>query len=120
MKITHKKDKIIIELDLWQSGKYTYGDGKWKVRNLLGIIAGDEMTISQASYLDYKDDLQEGAPLLHYYGDKEDFIKLCKKLDIDIWNHPICAYCNKPIRGCFGLGDKGNQCGGCEYKNEKR
>lgn len=100
MKIKKQGNKIIVEIDYWQSGKNTLDDGEWTVNNLYGVIAGEEMTISQANYLDYKDDNQEGCPLIHYYGDKEDFIKLCNKLDIIIIEHEVCAKCHKPIYGC--------------------
>lgn len=110
--------KVIIEIPYWQSINNCYdldADNKF-TSNIIGIIAGDEMTLSQLIDLSYKGDQQEGSPLVCFYGDKQEFIAICKDLDIDIWEHPICNYCYKAIRGSFILGDKGNKCFDCEYK----
>ena len=36
--------------------------------------------------------------------DIEEFKKLCKELDIEVWEHTICAYCGKVIYGCHFWG----------------
>lgn len=119
MKIYKKGDKIIIELDFWQSVNNPYNeDTKRKTHNLIGIIAGDELTISQLNDLDYKGDQQEGMPLVHYYGEEKDFVELCKELGIDIWKHEVCENCKKAIRGCSTLGKKGFMCMDCEDKEK--
>lgn len=81
-----KKDKLIIEIPLWQTWYDVLDEPKGKVNNLYGVIAGDEYTLSQAIALGYKDDVQEGMPILHF-SSKEELLKLCKKAKIPIVEH---------------------------------
>ena len=75
------------------------------------------MTISRAIYLDYKDSMQEGMPIIYFDGDKEEFIKLCTELGITIIEHEICTDCLKPIRGIMTMNENGKfLCGECENK----
>ncbi len=124
MKIEKIEDNIIITIPYWQSGSYTYGEGEWKVNNLIGIITKDEITISRVNYLDYKDDMQEGMPIIYYAyqpieEDKEEFRKLCGELGIDVWEHDSCVECGKVIRGSCTMNDKGFICFECEYEKRK-
>ena len=120
MKIYKTGEKIIVELDFWQPVNNPYEENtKRRTHNLIGVIAGDDYTISQLIDLDYKGSQQEGMPLIHYNGDEDDFKKLCKELGIDIWNLPICEYCNNVIRGTSAYGEKGFMCGECELKGLK-
>ncbi len=61
MKIYLKKnkgfnDKVIVELDFYQKESNCYMEDKdlRDVSNLIGVIAGDEMTISHLNDLSYK------------------------------------------------------------------
>lgn len=116
MKIYKQNDKIICELDFWQnkSNPYDLEEEKERTHNLIGIIAGEEKTISQLIDLSYKGTQQEGMPIIYYSGDKKDFIKLCKEIGIEIWEHEICSKCGKVIRGTFAIGEKGYICFDCE------
>ncbi len=57
-------------------------------------------------------------PLVYFWGGKSKFLKLCRKLDLNIIEHEICDYCHKPIYGTWGMGDKGNRCFSCELDKE--
>ena len=120
MKIQRINDKIVVELDFYQHKNNPYDDEEEKqlTHNLVGVIAGDEFTISQINDLSYKDSQQEGPPLIHFYGDRKEFEELCKELGIAIWEHELCAYCKKPIYGAYSLGDKGAECFNCERKEK--
>lgn len=124
MKIYKKNDKVIVELDSLQVENNHYNDmagiKNGMTDNLVGVIAGDDMTISQLIDLSYKGDQQEGQPLVHYYGEKEDFIKLCGELNIGIIEHWICRDCGKPIYGSARMKGDGFQCFGCELKLRKK
>ena len=113
MKITKENDELVLRLPLHQKSYDAIGDYIGEVPNLIGIIAGNEFSISQGIDLGYKDDFQEGMPVIMFC-DREELEKACKELDIDIWEHPLCAYCKKAIRGSFGFGDKGNKCYSCD------
>ncbi len=51
--------------------------------------------------------------------DKDEFIKLCKELDVEVLEYPICDYCNRPMFGAFKAGDKGDMCYDCELKGKE-
>lgn len=60
-------NELILKIPLLQKGKYTYSDDKnaeWEQPNICGLIWGDEYSIASLNYLDYKDDLQCGMPIL--------------------------------------------------------
>ena len=124
MKISKSKDgeKIIVELDFWQKESNCYMDDKdlRDVSNLIGIIAGDEKTISQLNDLNYKDSQQEGGPLVHFYGDEKEFRDICFDIGIDVWEYDLCDSCHEPIRGTFTFNDKGKCCYDCELKCETK
>ena len=116
MKIYKKKDNLVVEIPLKQRRINVYGDDDLgKTDNLIGIIAGDEYTISQLIDLAYKGTQQEGMPII-YFENREELKEACKIGDIDIWEHPICGFCNKVIRGCHTFKDGKNMCSDCEYK----
>jgi len=132
-KITKNKTHLIIKIPLRTKRFNPYnemylGDGyTGDMDNIIGLIIPDkrssEPEIGFANYIDmdYKGKEDQWTNIFyHYYGDKEDFIKLCKDLKIDIYEYSKCAYCGGPIYGCFTHGKKGNMCSACEYKkNEK-
>ncbi len=115
MKVSKENNKLVIKIPLTQKEGNPYMDDNdlRMVANLIGIIAKDEYTISQLNDLSYKDSQQEGSPII-YFNTKEELEEACKICGIEIWEHPICAYCGEAIRGTFTLGDKGNQCFDCE------
>ncbi len=81
-------------------------------QNLIGVVSGNEYTISQLNDLSYKGDQQEGMPII-YFSSKEELKEACKTCGIDIWEHPLCAYCGKVIRGSSTWASKGTQCWDC-------
>ena len=126
MKIYKKGDKIIFEVDFWQDALDYFGEKVGKIPNIIGVVYNDEcgneeMGFHQLIDMTYKDkEPQINGLIVSYSGDKEDFKKLCKELDIEYFEYPICAYCKKTIYGCFTVGDKGNMCDDCEKKYNKK
>lgn len=119
MEIKKDDKNLILEIPLRQSGGSEWGN-KWCVQNLIAVKTWDkslndwDYTISQANYLNYKDDLQEGMPIVHL--SKEEFEEAVKLLELDVWEHQKCSECGKAIWGSFTTGEKGDVCMGCEQK----
>ena len=121
MEISKENNQLVIKIPLRQKiyNSYMPDEDLGETDNLVGIIVGDEFTISQLIDMDYKSkDDQEGMPIIHF-NSKEELEAACKIGNIKIWGLPpqICAYCNKTIRGSFTIGEKGNQCWECENKS---
>ena len=119
MKITKEKNELVIRIPLKQKESNCYKDDKDldDVDNLVGIIAGDEFSISHLNDLSYKDTQQEGSPII-MFDDEDELREACKVGKIMIWTHEICAYCGGVIRGSFSVGKKGSMCWDCEYEKE--
>ena len=117
MKIEKKDDKIILELDLFQNSYDAIGELIGKVPNLIGVVAGNKYSISQLCDLGYKDDQQEGNPII-MFSSQDELTEVCKEFNINIWHIPPCAYCDKPVRGVSEWGDKGLECFSCSEKNK--
>ena len=83
------------------------------VPNLVGIIAGNEFSISQLIDLSYKGSQQEGMPIL-MFNTREELEEVCKNFGISIWDHPLCVYCDSVIRGVHTIDEKGAKCFDCE------
>lgn len=112
MKITKEGDELVLRLPLWQEDVDAIGDPlPYKVMNLIGVIAGDQYSISQAISLGYKDDVQEGMPII-MLDTEEQLRKVCADLNIEIWIHDICVKCKKVIYGSFTWKD-GPACYSC-------
>jgi len=132
MKIYKEKDKIVVEIPFWSKRVNPYmldengePEDVGEYPTLTGIIRNDDSgneecgfsyTIDRA-YKDKGDDVTD--IIIHCCMEKEKFIELCKKLGIDVYEYPICAYCQKSIFGCFTMGEKGNMCNKCESKEKK-
>ena len=117
MDISHTKTHLIIKIPRFQTAYDAIGEEVGKTPNIVGVLAGEEMSLSQAIDMTYKGkDPQEGMPLIHFYGDKKEFLELCKTLDLNVWVHELCSLCGKTLYGSYGLGDKGPICGECEYQ----
>ncbi len=113
MRITKENEEMVLRVPLWQKWQDAIGQDMGQVMNLVGVVAAQEYCISQAIALGYKDDVQEGSPIV-MFDTEEELREACKTLGLEIWEHPTCAYCKKAIRGMFGYGDKGNRCINCE------
>ena len=90
MKITKENKEAIIRIPLYQKQCNPYMDNKdlGETHNLVGIIAkgkgNDIYSISHLIDLNYKDDQQEGMPIIMFY-DEEELKNACKILGINIW-----------------------------------
>lgn len=120
MNITKEIDQdgiseLVLRVPLKQISYDAVGEPIEETNNLIGIIAGGDYSISQLIDLGYKGDQQEGMPLITFY-DREGLEEACDKLGLDIWEHPLCVYCNGVIRGSFTLGERGNMCWNCESR----
>ena len=117
MIITKDKDNLIVKIPFHQKVYDTFGEKSGETDNLIGVIAGDEITISRSIDMSYKGkDSQEGMPLIHFDGTEPEFIRLCEELGISYIKHSLCDYCNKVLYGSFTIGDKGNMCFECEHR----
>jgi len=74
-----KYDEVSDELNIFlkiprtQSGEYTYGEGTYIVDNVMVCIDKKycDYTLNHVIYLDYKDSLQSGNPILHFHSEQE-------------------------------------------------
>lgn len=128
MEIYKKDDKIIFEIPFWskRSNPYMEGEDVGEHKTLIGIICNDdcgnqELGFAKVIDMDYKGKADQNTDIMiHCWGyEKKEFIILCKKLGIEIYEYPICAYCEKTIFGYFTLGEKGNICSECKQKGVK-
>jgi len=127
MKVYRKDDKIIFEVDYWSKRSNPYmpnDEDVGKHKTLIGIICNDEHGNEERGFakvidMDYKDKVDQNTDIMiHCWGgNKKEFIELCKKLEIEVYEYPICAYCKKTIFGSFGIDSNGkNICFDCEEK----
>ena len=119
MKIAKENNELVVRIPLTQKINNSYMNEKdlYDTDNLIGVIANNDFTISHLIDLNYKDSQQEGMPILHL-DTREELEKVCKDFNITIWEHPICDYCQKVIRGTHTIGEKGNMCLNCSYKEK--
>ena len=113
MKFSKEGESLVLTLPLKQKDYDAIGQYIGDVSNLVGVVAGNEFSISQLIALGYKDDIQEGSPII-MFDTKEQLEEVCKQFDLDVWTHEVCAYCEKTIYGSYTFGDKGNICSSCE------
>lgn len=64
---------VTIKIPRMQSGEYTYGDGMWSQDSVCVYIDKKycDYTLNHLIYLDYKDSLQAGGPILHFDSEAE-------------------------------------------------
>ena len=125
MKIYKKKDKIIFEIPKWTKRFNPYMPNKdvGSHQTLVGIIRNDKHGNQELGFANVIDMSYSGKPdqntdIIIYieYLEKLEFIKLCKDLELNYIEYPICAYCNKTIYGAFTIGDKGNMSDKCNIQ----
>jgi hypothetical protein len=107
MNIYKKKDKLVIELDLYQNSYDAADELIGKVSNLVGIICGDEQGFAQVIDMGYKGSFDYGEIIVKTYFPEKEFVKLCNDLGIVTYKYPVCAECGKVMYGCFTMNDKG-------------
>lgn len=118
LKFYKNKNNLVVEIPLSQSSYDASDEFVGRTDNLIGIIAGQEYSISQLIDLGYKGDQQEGMPII-MLNDEEELRKVCKDFNIQIWKHELCAYCGEVIRGSCTWGDKGVMCYKCDLEGKK-
>lgn len=131
MKVYKKNDKIIFEVPFWSKRSNPYMPDDADVgshKTLIGIIYNDEYGNEERGFakvidMSYKDkgDQNTGIMIHSWEEDKESFIKLCKKLEIEVYEYPICGTCKKTIYGSFTIDKDGKPiCFDCEKKYNKK
>ena len=110
MKITREGDEMVVRVALKQPSYDAVGDLIGDTDNLIGVIAGNECSISQLIDLGYKGDQQEGMPIIGFFGDPDRLRKVCAELDIQVWEHELCLECGEPLRGAFTYNANGAVC----------
>ena len=119
MKISKDKKNLIIRIPLFESGEGQWGN-KYTSQNIILVKTQEfddwDYTISQGIYLDYKDDLQEGMPIVHL--NEEEFKKVQKLTGFPLYaEHSKCHKCGEPIYGCYTCDkDRNDICMNCEDK----
>lgn len=111
MKFTKENDELVVSVPLRQPSYDAVGEEVGATDNLVGVIAGDEYTISQLIDLGYKGTQQEGMPIFTL-GSREELEKVCKEFNIQIWEHLSCGKCGEAIRGTHTW-DNGAVCYKC-------
>ncbi len=104
---TSTDDKLVIKVDLWQKSYDAINEFKGWTPNINALIEGKDFGFAFMNDLGYKDDVQQGC--IFFTPDIYDvkvFKKLCKKLNIDINEVPVCAKCGKVIYGCHSINDE--------------
>lgn len=113
MNYTKDNDYLIVKIPLKQKSFDCTNEYIGEVPNLVGVIAGDEFTISESIDMTYKGkEPQEGAPILHL-DSREELESICKLCNLDIIEHSVCTKCNRPIYSVFSW-DGGFVCDNCK------
>lgn len=121
MNFEKDNQNLIIKIPLFESGEGQWGN-KWTVQNFILVKTWDkslddwDYTISKGNYLDYKDDLQEGMPIVHLT--EKEFKEVLKLTNLGIFTeHPKCYKCGEPIYSCHTIDNDGHKiCMSCENK----
>ena len=119
MNIKKENNELVVRIPLKQKINNPYLDNEdlGETDNLVGIIAGNEYSLSHFNDLSYKNDQQEGSPII-MFDDREELEKVCKDFKIQLWEYPLCGTCKKAIRGSFTHNEKGNLCYECGLKEK--
>lgn len=117
MEITKDEKNLIIKIPLKQDIYNPYiDDVVGKMDNIVGVIESDDFGFANYIDMSYKNKGPQLTPMFFHFwqGNKEDFKSLCKKLEIDIYEYPICSKCGKVIYGTYTW-DGGDVCSKCSY-----
>ena len=98
-KIYKKYNKIIIEIPYWskRSNPYMLGEDVGSYQTLTGILdedkdGNDRFGFGLSIDMDYKDKPDQYTDIkYHFWGEEEDFIKVCKELGIGIVDLRKCS-----------------------------
>ena len=111
---------VLFEFPLKQDIINPYTDKKeGTMDNITGVIAGDEIGFSHLIDRSYKDKGPDISEFFYLYDGKEtSFVRLCKKLKIDIYRFPICGECKEVIYGPSTWKDGKDLCFKCSKEYE--
>jgi hypothetical protein len=114
MNIEISNGNIIVTIPLTQSDTHTLDENlTWEQPNLIGVREGadenDPMYLAHAVYLDYKDDLQVGAPLVYIY-DLNEFNRICNDANIPTVVYEKCSKCTEVLYGSYIWSSDGPIC----------
>ena len=108
MKITKDNNNLIITIPLFQKDYDALDNEIGEIPNIIGVIEGEEQGFAHLSSRSYKGSAPDICEIFIKTGFEDDeFRKLCKDLDIECYEYPICKKCDKPIYGCCTIGDEG-------------
>ena len=98
---------------------YMGDDPIGQMDNICGVIEGDEMGFANWISMDYAGKSPQVSTMFYsYWGDKEEFRALCKKLGIEVVEYPTCYNCGKALFGSFTMDERGDLCWTCNEKIE--
>lgn len=109
MKIVKEQDELVLRIPLRQKSYDASDEYIGDADTLIGVIAGQEFSLSHLIDLGYKGDQQEGSPVI-MFDTREELEEVCEQFNFLIWEHELCAVCKTPLRGTFTYGDKGPVC----------
>ncbi len=114
MKIEKKENNLVVTIPLWQPTYDAMGEKFGEISNIIGIIEGDEIGFAKVIDLGYKDSFDYSEIIVKVLIGKEEFKNLCKELDIDLYEYPLCVKCGKVVYGVHGW-HNGPVCSDCDY-----
>ena len=116
MNIYRKKDSLIIEIPYKQDIYDCFSDNDKPIGdtdNIIGLIVprknnDDEVGFAQQIDMSYKGKQNQWTDIIFQYCDgKEKFKKLCKDLDIEVYEYLKCNKCRKAIFGASTIDKNG-------------
>lgn len=114
MKINKDKDNLIVTIPLRQPTFDAMGEQFGEIDNIIGMIEGDEIGFAKFVDLGYKDSFDYSEIIVKVLMGKEKFKKLCKELNIGLYEYPLCVKCGGVVYGVHGW-NNGPVCSDCEY-----
>ena len=124
MKIYKDKKNLIIKRSFWSPHpSYTIplrqisydaiDNPRGEIDNVIGMVDGEKLGFAQVIDLGYKGSFDYGDFIVEIPMVKEEFKRLCNKLNIIYFEWPTCSICKKTIYGTFTIGKGGNECFDC-------
>ncbi len=120
MQIKKIKDKIVVEIPFWQTSYDAVGQEVGRIPNIIGLIEKEVCSLNQLIDMSYKGKTpQLGGNLVETSLEPKGFKKLCKELQIDYIELPVCSRCFEAIWGVFTIDEEGKEiCLDCD--NERK
>jgi len=116
MNIHREGEELVVRIPIWQDCYGALYTKVGRVHNIMGVVAGDEYSISQMIDMTYKGKApQEGMSIVNFNSEKE-LREVCKEAGLEVWEASMCFRCNKRIWGCCTIDSEGrllHEKGGC-------